>query len=85
MFRILFITTLLLAITGCSASHGNASDESGAPFAYIELDESKSTGVKDIKLSDLIDNYTVVNFENSDSAIFKPHKAVVSDNYIAVI
>ncbi len=79
------IATLLLAIIGCSADHSAQSDEAADQLSFIELDERRSVGDREIKLSDLVENYEVVSFENTDSAIFKSQKVVVSDNYVVVI
>lgn len=74
-----------MMLIGCGGKHASQSDETSDSFTFIELDESQSIGDKEIRLSDLIEDYQVVRFEDSDSAIFKPHKVVASDNYIAII
>ena len=85
MLRFSIIVIIMIILTSCGRSPGSQSDETTAPLAFIELVESQSVGDRDIQLSDLIESYQIVRFEDSDSAIFKPHKVVLSNNYIAII
>ena len=82
-----FVLPLLFAVMAASCSQGNrpTTDEIEDPYAFILIDESKSTGERTIKLSDLIEDYRIVTFEDSDSALFKVWKTNVSDNYIIVV
>lgn len=80
MLRFSIIVIIMIILTSCGRSPGSQSDETTAPLAFIELVESQSVGDRDIQLSDLIESYQIVRFEDSDSAIFKPHKVVLSNN-----
>lgn len=84
--KLLIMLSLPVCFAGCGGSHGSKSNALVQdPYVFCLLDEEQVVGDSIIKLSDLVDDYEMVVFENSDSAIFKARKPVISDNYIAVI
>lgn len=83
---ILIFTFLLGLISGCISHSGKGGEsESTDSYSFVILDEEHLSGERTIKLSELVEGYEVVKFENSDSAFFKTRKPVVSEHYIAVI
>ncbi len=77
---------LAVLMVGCfSCDRNDSHQKSAGLYDFVVLDENNSVGERTIKLSELVDDYEVVKFENSDSALFKVRKPVVSENYIAVI
>lgn len=87
MKKLILIFTFIIGLTSGCTSHSGEGEESVSTdsYGFVLLDEERLSGERTIKLSELIDGYEVVKFENSDSAIFKVRKPVVSDHYIAVI
>lgn len=85
MLRLVTFTVTLFIMTGCNTGSSDNSVESTDPFSFIEIDERQSVGDKEIKLSDLVESYEVVRFEDCDSALFRPWKTSVSDNYIVIV
>lgn len=75
----------LIAGSCASRSGGVASLGNPDPYEFIVLDENQVAGEKTVKLSELVDDYRIVHFQNSDSTVFKVMKPVISDNYVAII
>lgn len=69
---------------GCTSTPHNATATSD-DYDFVAIDETQSVGEKTIKLSDLAEGYEVVRFEDTDSALFRVWKPVISDNYILII
>lgn len=82
----LSFTSLIIGATmiGCSghSTHDSISDNG---YNLIVIDETESVGERTILLSDLVENYSTITFENSESAFFKAWKPVISDNYVAIV
>lgn len=79
---VVFSLFIGFCLIGCGKSNKQIKDEKNA---LIIIKESESIGDKTLELKELIDDFRIIKFENSDSAIFKAWKPVVSENYIAVI
>lgn len=79
------IIAVAAVMTGCSSGAKSGGEADVSDFDFVLLDESKSVGERTIALSELIDDYRVVKFENSDSALFHSWKTVVSPDYILII
>lgn len=47
-------------------------------------DESEISETKEIKLSELVEDFQIIRFENKEEAFFKPSWLYFSDNYICV-
>lgn len=77
---------MIIAVTGVESCRNSSTvGESVGNLDFVLIEESSATGEKEIKLSELLDDYSVVVFENSDSAFFKAWKPVISENYIAIV
>ena len=85
MTRYIFLTLIIPFIVSCKNGGSNISKGVTDPYSFVLIDEDKSIGERTIKLSDLIEDYKVITFEDSDSALFKNWKTSVSENYIAII
>lgn len=85
MSRYLLPVLLMPLLVSCTNGTSSISEIEEDPYSFVLIDESKSIGEKTIKLSDLVEDYKVITFEDSDSALFKNWKTNVSDNYILVV
>lgn len=80
------ICAVLLA-TGCSKS-----SKGDGTLTFVETDGNTLTvchfnqvkDIIDINLSDLVEEFKIVRFENSDSAYFKGYGLCITDNYIGI-
>ena len=52
--------------------------------SIVVLDEEKVTEKKTVNLSDFVEDFQVIRFENKDEAFFKYNWMFFSDNYICV-
>lgn len=57
----------------------------GDDTLYVCDMQSISNDEEVLKLSDLIDSFRIVRFENTDSAFFKTWKVYISDHYIGIL
>lgn len=72
----ILISTIFVACNHSNTANYNNSD--------IFIYDDKSTQNKDIKLSEIAEDFQIVQFENSDTAFFKTNSMFFSDNYICV-
>lgn len=72
-------------ITGCSSDAKSGAEANADDFDFVLLDESKSVGERTILLSELIDDFSVVKFEDTDSALFHAWKTVVATEYVLIV
>ena len=80
-----FSLLIIISLASCATKKKDSSKSNKEKNEFILIDEKESVGEKTMKLSDLIDDYRIIKFENSDSAIFRVRKPVVSKNYVAFI
>ena len=80
--KIVFCLLFAFLLVSCGTASKNSDKEKNG---FILIEENKTKGVKTLPLSEFIDDYRIVKFENSDSAIFRAWKTVVSKNYVAII
>lgn len=74
---VVFSLFIGFCLIGCGKSNKQIKDEKNA---LIIIKESESIGDKTLELKELIDDFRIIKFENSDSAIFKAWKPMVSEN-----
>lgn len=79
------LAALSAGLVGCKNSAGDADTSGNEAYSFCLLDESKASGKLTVKLSDMVSGYEMVAFEDSDSALFKVRKPVVSENYVAIV
>lgn len=77
----------ILLVTGCSkSSKGDGTltfvETDGNTLTVCHFNQVKDT--IDINLSDLVEGFKIVRFENSDSAFFKTQGLCITDNYIGI-
>lgn len=72
-------------MTGCSSGAKSGGEANADDFDFVLLDESKSVGERTILLSELIDDFSVVKFEDTDSALFHAWKTVVTPEHVLII
>ena len=73
-----------LLFMACSSSVQNVTTVELDDASIILLDEEKVTEKKIVKLSELIDDFQIIRFEDKDEAFFKANWMYFSDNYICV-
>lgn len=80
--KIVFSLLFAFLLVSCGTASKNSDKEKNG---FILIEENKTKGDKTLPLSELIDDYRIVKFENSDSAIFRAWKTALSKNYVAII
>lgn len=73
-----------LLFMACTSSVQNVTTVELDDTSIIVLDEEKVTEKKIVKLSELIDDFQIIRFEDKDEAFFKANWMYFSDNYICV-
>lgn len=73
-----------LLFMACTSSVQNVTTVELDDASIIVLDEEKVTEKKIVKLSELIDDFQIIRFEDKDEAFFKANWMYFSDNYICV-
>ena len=68
----------------CNSSVQNVTTVKLNDNSIVVLDEEKVTEKKTVKLSELIENFQIIRFEDKDEAFFKANWLYFSDNYICV-
>lgn len=66
-----FSLLIIISLASCATKKKDSSKSNKGKNEFILIDEKESVGEKTMKLSDLIDDYRIIKFENSDSAIFR--------------
>lgn len=80
-----FSLLIIISLASCATKKKDSSKSNKEKNEFILIDEKESVGERTMKLSDFIDDYRIIKFENSDSAIFRVRKPVVSKNYVAFV
>ena len=84
MKNIVSITIGSLFLMACNSSVQNVTTVKLNANSIVVLDEEKVTEKKTVKLSELIENFQIIRFEDKDEAFFKANWLYFSDNYICV-
>lgn len=84
MKNIVSITIGSLFLMACNSSVQNVTTVKLNDNSIVVLDEEKVTEKKTVKLSELIENFQIIRFEDKDEAFFKANWLYFSDNYICV-
>ena len=71
-------------LSACQSSVQNLSVAQYDGEEVLSLDEKNVNEVRTVKLSELVDDFRIINFENIDDAFFKSSWMYFSDNYILV-
>lgn len=82
--QFLLLTVVSLFLYACSLSVQNVTTVKLDDAQIVVLDEAKVTEKKTVKLSDLVEDFQVVRFDNKDEAFFKAFWMYFSDNYICI-
>ena len=82
--QFLLLTVVSLFLYACSSSVQNVTTVKLDDAQIVVLDEAKVTEKKTVKLSDLVEDFQVVRFDNKDEAFFKAFWINCSDNYICI-
>lgn len=82
--QFLLLTVVSLFLYACSSSVQNVTTVKLDDAQIVVLDEAKVTEKKTVKLSDLVEDFQVVRFDNKDEAFFKAFWMYFSDNYICI-
>ena len=87
-FKVAAALYTILVTTSCSTA-----PEADGTLTFVETDADNTLTVChfnqvkntiDINLSDLIEEFKIVRFENSDSALFKSYGLCITDHYIGI-
>ena len=70
-------------LTGCSSTPLNVKVIENDSSKLLVVDEADVSETRDIKLSDIANDFRIVRFDNRDEAFFKPGMPTFSTNYIA--
>lgn len=73
-----------LFLSACQSSEQNVSVAQYDGGEVLSLDEKNVDDVRKVKLSELVDDFRIIRFENVDDAFFKSSWMYFSDNYILV-
>lgn len=84
MKNIVTTTVGSLLLMACTSSVQNVTTVKLDDTSIVVLDEEKVTEKKIVKLSELIDDFQIIRFEDKDEAFFKANWMYFSDNYICV-
>lgn len=71
-----------LFLGACTSSVQNVTTVKMDDTSLVVVEEEKVTEKKTVKLSELIDDFQIIRFENKDEAFFKSQWMYFSDNYI---
>ena len=82
--QFLLLTGVSLFLYACSSSVQNVTTVKLDDAQIVVLDEAKVTEKKTVKLSDLVEDFQIIRFENKDEAFFKVFWMYFSDNYICI-
>ena len=82
--QFLLLTVVSLFLYACSSSVQNVTTVKLDDAQIVVLDEAKVTEKKTVKLSDLVEDFQVIRFDNKDEAFFKAFWMYFSDNYICI-
>ena len=82
--QFLLLTGVSLFLYACSSSVQNVTTVKLDDAQIVVLDEAKVTEKKTVKLSDLVEDFQIIRFENKDEAFFKAFWMYFSDNYICI-
>lgn len=82
--QFLLLTVVSLFLYACSSSVQNVTTVKLDDAQIVVLDEAKVTEKKTVKLSDLVEDFQIIRFENKDEAFFKAFWMYFSDNYICI-
>ena len=84
MRNVIYIISISLLLYSCSSSVQNVTTVKLDDAQIVVLDEAKVTEKKTVKLSDLVEDFQIIRFENKDEAFFKAFWMYFSDNYICI-
>lgn len=73
-----------LFLGACTSSVQNVTTAKVDGVSLVVVDEEKVTKKKTVKLSELVEDFQIIRFENKDEAFFKSQWMYFSDNYICV-
>ena len=73
-----------LFLYSCSSSVQNVTTVELDDTQIVVLDEAMVTEKKTVKLSDLVEDFQIVRFENKDEAFFKAYEMYFSKNHIYI-
>lgn len=71
-----------LFLGACTSSIQNVTTVKMDDTSLVVVEEEKVTEKKTVKLSELIEDFQIIRFENKDEAFFKSQWMYFSDNYI---
>lgn len=83
LFYSLFLSAVVLS--SCNQVTPLSYKLNGKDTLYICDLAKVSEQVKDINLSELVDSFHIINFENSDIALFKPWKVYITNQHIGIL
>lgn len=83
LFYSLFLSTVVLS--SCNQVPSLSYKLNGKDTLYICDLAKVPEQVKDINLSELVDSFHIIYFENSDIALFKPWKVYITNQYIGIL
>lgn len=81
--RPLFLIPATAILAACGSAPLNVKVIESDSSKLLVVDEADVTETRDLKLSEVADDFRIVRFDNRDEAFFKPGLPVFSDNYIA--
>lgn len=84
MKNIASITIGSILFVACNSSVQNVTTVKLDDTSITVLNEEKVTEKKTVKLSELIEDFQIIRFEDKDEAFFKANWMYFSDNYICV-
>lgn len=81
--RPLFFIPTVAILAACSSTPLNVKVIESDSSKLLVVDEADVTETRDLKLSEVADDFRIVRFDNRDEAFFKPGLPAFSENYIA--
>lgn len=81
--RLINLIAIAAVLTGCSSTPLNVKVIESDSSKLLVVDEADVSETRDIKMSDIADDFRVVRFDNRDEAFFEPGMPTFSTNYIA--
>lgn len=81
--RLLYFIPVAVILAGCSNTPLNVKVVESDSSKLLVVDEAEVTETRDLKLSEIADDFRIVRFDNRDEAFFSPGMPAFSTNYIA--
>lgn len=83
MKKMIFACTAFALLAACQSSPKKTETSNGTKSVVV-LNESDVTQKKDVKLSELVEDFRIVRMDNRDEALFKLNGIAISENYICI-